>query len=72
MLSENRGMDLQVLRSNDWDRHRPRVVVAEILGGDLSEMMRCDTVTFLTSVGYSPSARLCNSVVFLPRSSSHS
>jgi FkbM family methyltransferase len=64
------GLDLQVLRSNDWDRYQPRVIVVEILGGDLSEMMRSDTVTFLAGVGYSPSARLYNSVVFLPRASS--
>jgi len=63
------GLDLQVLRSNDWVRYRPRVIVVEILGGDLSEMLRSDTVTFLAGVGYSPSARLYNSVVFLPRAS---
>jgi len=64
------GLDLQVLRSNDWDRFRPRVIVVEILGGDLSQMLRSDTVTFLAAVGYSPSARLYNSVVFLPGASS--
>ena len=63
------GLDLQVLRSNNWARYRPRVIVVEILGGDLSEMLRSDTVTFLAGVGYSPSARLYNSVVFLPRAS---
>ena len=65
------GLDLRVLRSNDWDRYRPRVIVVEILGSDLFQIMRSDTVTFLAGVGYTPSAKLYNSVVFLPRTPSH-
>ena len=59
------GFDLQVLRSNDWQRFRPRAVVVEILDSDLGGVAQSPTTAFLASVGYRPSAKLCNSVVFL-------
>ena len=58
------GLDLNVLRSNDWGRFRPRLIVVEILGADLSFSARSETTTFLSAVGYSPYAKLHNSVVF--------
>jgi FkbM family methyltransferase len=60
------GLDLQVLKSNDWRRFRPRAIVVEILGSDFDQMTHSPTATFLRTVGYSPSAKLHNSVVFLP------
>lgn len=60
------GLDLQVLRSNDWGRFRPKAIVVEILQRNLGQVMRSETVSFLAGVGYCPSAKLYNSVVFLP------
>ena len=60
------GFDLQVLRSNDWDRYRPSAVVVEILGSDIGQMMVSPTALFLSHLGYAPAVKLHNSVVFAP------
>ena len=59
------GLDLEVLRSNDWQRFRPRAIVAEILGTDVASMSDSEVTRFLGSVGYRPYAKLVNSAIFL-------
>ena len=60
------GLDLAVMRSNDWRRFRPRAIVVEILESDLDQVTCSPTGRFLGNVGYVPTAKLYNSVVFLP------
>jgi FkbM family methyltransferase len=62
------GLDLQVLKSNDWRRFRPRAIVVEILESEFDRVTCSPTALFLGQVGYAPSAKLYNSVVFLPSS----
>lgn len=57
------GHDLEVLRSNDWDRFRPRVVVIEVLRSSLDELPDAEEVQFLSERGYRLYAKLVNSVV---------
>lgn len=59
------GLDLQVLRSNDWSKHRPRAVVAEILASNLSTAMASDMSRWMRQQGYELHAKLINSVLFL-------
>jgi FkbM family methyltransferase len=59
------GLDLQVLRSNDWGRFRPRAVVVEVLASDVAGLMKSDIAALLSGVGYEPFAKLVNSAVFL-------
>lgn len=48
------GMDLQVLKSNDWKRYRPRVIAVEFATGD-------DSIKkFLTKLKYRP---VCNTIL---------
>lgn len=61
------GFDFDVLRSNDWDRFRPRALVVEILDQDLATMVRSPVAEFLSGLGYSAFAKLNHSVVFLLR-----
>lgn len=58
------GKDLEVLRSNDWDRFRPRFVVAECQGAMLASVNEHETVHFMGSQGYVGRAMTLNSVVF--------
>jgi len=46
------GFDLQVLQSNNWDRFRPRYVLVESLGYDLSRIRECPIYQFLKGKGY--------------------
>jgi len=61
------GLDLDVLRSNDWKRFRPRAVVVESLGSDLMSLARDPIVDFMDSVGYLAFAKTGQSVVFVER-----
>lgn len=58
------GVDLQVLRSNDWTRFRPDYVVAEDLNLRLRELTQSPIVNFLDEQGFEPIAKTVNSVFF--------
>jgi FkbM family methyltransferase len=59
------GLDLQVLRSNDWNLYRPEFVLVECLKtGTLSELEGNETAIYLKSLGYEPVSKLMNTVFF--------
>lgn len=58
------GEDLAVLRSNDWSRYRPRIVIIEALDTPLASLDRNAVVAFLKDEGYVPVSRLFNSIIF--------
>ena len=59
------GRDLQVLRSNDWSRWRPRVVLAESLGQSIETVMNDPCAQFLLGVGYIIFAKTVNTVMYV-------
>jgi FkbM family methyltransferase len=58
------GLDLQVLKSNDWSRFRPRVLLVEARGADLGHLASEPCSVFARSVGYRPVAKTVNTVIF--------
>lgn len=58
------GLDLEVLKSNDWNKYRPRFVLAEILNSSLHEIERNELVQFMRSNGYAPYCKQVNTVFF--------
>lgn len=58
------GKDEEVLRSNDWQRYRPRFVLAETLRVDLLALADCPVVHFLSEVGYHPVGKAYNTSFF--------
>jgi hypothetical protein len=61
------GFDLPVLRSNDWNRFRPRCVLAEALGLSLDEAMDCEVVRFMRKQNYELFAKSFNTLIFRDR-----
>lgn len=60
------GLDLQVLRSNDWSRYRPSYVLAEALGmRDVYQVIESDLHEYMISVGYSFFAKCVNTLLFI-------
>jgi FkbM family methyltransferase len=59
------GLDLQVLRSSDWKRYRPRAVIVEVLGHSFAEGTPSPAQDFLAAQGYTLFAKLYNSAIFL-------
>jgi FkbM family methyltransferase len=58
------GLDLEVLRSNDWDRYRPTLLLVELLGTALADIESHEIARFLSERHYHPIAKLYNTVIF--------
>jgi FkbM family methyltransferase len=58
------GMDLAVLRSNDWTRFRPSFLLAEALAAKLDDLVSDPICSFARSVGYRPIAKTANTIIF--------
>lgn len=65
------GRDLDVLQSNDWDRYRPEVVLAESLLLSSLQAVETDPIyQFLSSKNYSLLAKTINTLIFVAGESS--
>jgi len=58
------GQDLAVLKSNDWDRFRPRWVLAEAIEQSLSGALRSDIARFMEARKYGLFAKTFNTLFF--------
>jgi FkbM family methyltransferase len=64
------GHDLRVLRSNDWNRFRPSVVLTEAIGGlGIEEILSCDIHTYLSLHDYRLVAKTMNTLFYMDRRS---
>jgi FkbM family methyltransferase len=60
------GFDLEVLRSNDWTKFRPRLIVVESLhSNSIIEVMQSDIYNFLVDRGYAIVGKSFYSCIFL-------
>lgn len=59
------GLDLEVLKSNDWTRWRPRAVVVECLGATLDALFEDESYRCLVGLGYQAYAKTGQSVIFV-------
>jgi FkbM family methyltransferase len=58
------GFDFEVLKTVDWDRNRPRVVVTEQFSRDLAALLESDVHLYLAERGYHLVAKTFNSVFY--------
>jgi hypothetical protein len=58
------GLDLDVLKSNDWNRYRPQYVLVEVLKSSLHEVEGSDVGCFMRERGYEVYAKCMNTVIF--------
>lgn len=61
------GFDYSVLKSNDWQRFRPKIVLVEELGRSLEEIMAGEIFTFMKENKYSLIAKTFNTLFFEDR-----
>lgn len=60
------GLDLQVLRSNNWLNYRPTYVLAEALGmRDVQHVIESNLNQYMSSIGYSLFAKCVNTLFFV-------
>ncbi len=58
------GEEMGVLRSNDWDRYRPAVIVLEDLAASFEDLGRSEVVAYLADRSYEPVSKLVRSLIF--------
>ena len=58
------GMDLSVLKSNDWKKYRPKVIICEDLEFDFEKPKGSEVVKFLSGQGYRVVDRTPFSLIF--------
>lgn len=58
------GKDLEVLKSNDWEKFRPKYIVVEVLKNQMNEIYEDAIVKYLYEQGYSIISKMINSVLF--------
>ena len=59
------GLDLQVLKSNDWDKFRPKIIIAECLSMKIEDISSDAVYRYLEKLNYSAHAKTGHSVIFL-------
>lgn len=58
------GHELNVVRSNDWERFRPGCLLVEVLDGDLEEIVRSALHRLLKEADYTLYAKTANTVFY--------
>ena len=60
------GLDLQVIRSNDWVRYRPSYVLVEALGmRDMNQVLNSELHSHMSSLGYSIFSKCVNTLFYV-------
>ncbi len=58
------GADFEVLKSNDWKKYQPKIVLIEIRNKNLNDIPENPISLFLTNLGYEIFAKTVNTVFF--------
>lgn len=64
MTIDVEGLDLCVLKSNDWNKYRPNILLVEFLNFNLNEFLHSELYIYLTSLDYQFIAKTYNTVFF--------
>ena len=67
MTIDVEGMDFEVLRSNDWSRYRPKLVLVEILVSTLEDILLHPIYSYMKLQGYTIHAKTLNTVFFIDK-----
>lgn len=61
------GLELQVIKSNDWNKYRPTVILVESLDFDLSNPQNSRIYNFLSALDYKFFAKTINTLFFMTK-----
>jgi FkbM family methyltransferase len=62
------GLDFAVLKSNNWVKYSPELILIEICGSTLDELLNNEVTTFLRQFEYTIYAKCVNTVIFKKKS----
>lgn len=58
------GLDLMVLKSNNWELYRPTYIIIELLDTELKNIEQNEVYNYLNSLNYSLVSKLVHSAIF--------
>jgi FkbM family methyltransferase len=58
------GLDYEVLKSNNWEKYSPKIVLVEVLGEKLEDIIRSELGVYMSNKGYFVFAKTHNTVFF--------
>ena len=58
------GLDFQVLKSNNWKRFKPKILLVEVLGSSIKDIANSKEYKYLAEHGYEFFAKTANTVIF--------
>jgi len=58
------GMDVEVLKSNDWKKYRPELIICEDLEFDFKNWKKSEVTKYLVAKGYELKAKTPYSLIF--------
>jgi FkbM family methyltransferase len=61
------GLDFEVLKSNNFEKHRPKIILIEILNSSLNSIQESKVSNFLETVDYHVYAKAMNTVIFIEK-----
>jgi len=64
---DTEGFDLEILRSNDWTRHRPKIVLAEIHQATVEQALHHPITILLNAHDYDMLSKCVNTVIYIDR-----
>ena len=59
------GLDLAVLKSNNWSKYKPRVILVEILNFNMEMLKDHEVSKFLSEAGYVFYSRTVHTIIFI-------
>ena len=59
------GLDFEVLKSNNFEKYRPKIILIEILNSSLNNIQKSKVSIYLKSIDYHVYAKSINTVVFI-------
>lgn len=59
------GLDFMVLKSNNFEKYKPKVILIEILSDSLEEILDNEITTFMFSNSYKVYAKAANTVIYM-------
>jgi FkbM family methyltransferase len=61
------GLDFMVLKSNNFEKYKPKVILIEILDSILSDIEQSDIAKYLKKFNYTIYAKAVNTVIFIEK-----
>ena len=59
------GLDFEVLKSNNFEKYRPKIILIELIGIDLSSIENNEVYKYLKKIDYSIYGKAIHTVFFV-------